>query len=145
VTPDLDVKNKVPAVCIPEHTRPRWQNFILMAAGFLAVGLGVIGIFLPVLPTTPFLLLAAYLFARSSKRYYHWLLNNRWFGHYLCNYRAGQGIPRRVKLISISLLWISILISGWLVSLLLVRIILLAVAVLVSWHILALRTTPKQA
>ncbi|MCJ7768908.1 MAG: YbaN family protein [Dehalococcoidales bacterium] len=62
-----------------------WIKPILIVAGTLFVGLGVIGIFLPVLPATPFLLLAAACYARSSKRFYCWLLNNRWFGVHIKN------------------------------------------------------------
>ena len=62
---------------------------LLIAAGTLCVVLGVIGMFIPVLPTTPFLLLAAVCYGRSSKRFYHWLLTNRWFGEYIRNYREG--------------------------------------------------------
>ena len=81
---------------------------ILIVAGTLCVALGVLGIFLPVLPTTPFLLLAAFFYARSSERFLHWLLNNRWFGEYIRNYREGRGIPFREKMITLVALWITI-------------------------------------
>lgn len=84
----------------------------LIVIGFLAVGLGILGMFLPVLPTTPFLLLAAACFARSSKRFYHWLLNNKWFGSYIKNYREGKGIPIRIKILSMGFMWITILTSS---------------------------------
>ena len=64
--------------------------------------------FVPVLPTTPFLLLAAICYARSSERFYHWLLNNRWFGEYLKNYREGRGIPLREKTLTVLALWLTI-------------------------------------
>ncbi|MFH0931814.1 MAG: YbaN family protein, partial [Candidatus Zixiibacteriota bacterium] len=75
----------------------------LIITGTFFVGLGVLGIFLPLLPTTPFLLLAAACYARSSKRFYNWLLNNRWFGSYIKDYKEGKGVPSKVKAISISL------------------------------------------
>ena len=114
---------------------------MLIAAGSLFVGLAILGIFLPLLPTTPFLLLAAACYARSSRRFYNWLLNNRWFGNYIKNYREKKGVPLRVKLLSISLLWITILFSvAFVVDIFLVRIILILIAVSVTVHILRIRT-----
>ncbi len=78
-----------------------------MTIGCLSVVLGVIGIFLPIMPTTPFLLLAAACFARSSQRFYHWLMNNRWFGPYLRYYTEGLGIPLKIKVRVIGLLWLT--------------------------------------
>ena len=83
----------------------RW---LLVAVGTLAVALGVIGIFIPILPTTPFLLLAAFCYARSSERFYRWLLTNRWFGTYLTNYREGRGMALRDKLLTLTALWLAI-------------------------------------
>lgn len=114
---------------------------LLLAAGGLCVTLGLVGIFIPILPTTPFLLLAAFFFARGSDRALGWLLHNRWFGPYISNYRSGLGIALRDKVITLSLLWFSIaacavfLIEiGWL------RLLLVAVAAGVSIHILRMRT-----
>lgn len=78
-------------------------------AGVLAVLLGVLGIFLPLLPTTPFLLLASACFARGSTRLHGWLLNHRVFGEYLRNFEAGRGIPLTAKIVATLLLWISLL------------------------------------
>jgi len=83
----------------------RW---LLVAVGTLAVALGVIGIFIPILPTTPFLLLAAFCYARSSERFYRWLLTNPWFGEYLTNYREGRGMALRDKLLTLTALWLAI-------------------------------------
>lgn len=79
----------------------------LVVVGCLSVVLGVIGIFLPIMPTTPFLLLAAACFARSSQRFYTWLMTNRWFGPYLRYYTDGLGIPLRIKYRVIGLLWLT--------------------------------------
>ncbi|MBW6470831.1 MAG: YbaN family protein [Methanosarcinaceae archaeon] len=81
---------------------------ILVIAGSVFTGLGLLGIFLPLLPTTPFLLLAVACYARSSKRCHFWLLDNKWFGSFIKDYYEKKGIKLRVKIISISLLWISI-------------------------------------
>lgn len=81
---------------------------ILISAGTFFVGVGIIGVFLPLLPTTPFLLLAAACYAKSSDRFYNWLLGNRWFGNYIKNYREGRGISLKAKIYSISLLVLTI-------------------------------------
>jgi uncharacterized membrane protein YbaN (DUF454 family) len=91
---------------------PRWYldrvaRGLLVTAGFLCVGLGVLGILLPGLPTTPFLLLAAFCFARSSERFHQWLLSHRWLGPYIANFEAGRGMTRRDKLITIGTLWLT--------------------------------------
>ncbi|MFX1466888.1 MAG: YbaN family protein, partial [Promethearchaeota archaeon] len=80
----------------------------LVVTGTLSLALGIIGIFIPLLPTTPFLLLAAYCYARSSKKLYNWLMSNKWFGSYIRNYYEGNGIPLKAKLLSVSFLWITI-------------------------------------
>jgi uncharacterized membrane protein YbaN (DUF454 family) len=85
----------------------RLTEYLMIAAGTLAVGLAILGIFLPILPTTPFLLLAAYLYARSSRRFLEWLLTNRAFGQYFDNYHRGLGMPRREKVLTITVLWLT--------------------------------------
>lgn len=114
---------------------------MLIGAGTFFVGLGILGIFLPVLPTTPFLLLAAAFYARSSQRFYNWLLCNRWFGDYIRNYIQGRGVPLRVKVLTIALLWITIgLSAAFVVQAFAVRLVLVLIAVGVSLHIVLLRT-----
>ena len=105
---------------------------------------GIIGIFVPILPTTPFLLLAAACYLRSSRRLYNWLLGNRFFGAYVRNYLHGRGMPRKVKIATIFLLWITIGCSIiFAVQALIIRVILLIVAIGVTVHILLIKTTPK--
>ncbi len=84
----------------------------LTAAGALCVVIGAVGVVVPLLPTTPFLLLAAACFARSSERFYSWLMNHRWFGPTIRNYRERRGTTRRVKIVSITILWSSIALSS---------------------------------
>jgi uncharacterized membrane protein YbaN (DUF454 family) len=114
---------------------------VLIIAGTIFLVLGVIGIFLPLLPTTPFLLLAAACYARSSKRFYNWLLSNKWFGNYIKNYREGKGIPLRIKILTLSFLWIVIICTTiFVANILLGRIILILIAIGVTIHILSVRT-----
>ena len=114
---------------------------LLIAAGTICVGLGVLGILLPLLPTTPFLLLAAACYGSSSRRFYRWLLNNRWFGNYLRDYREKKGIPLKVKLSAIFLLWATILFAAlFVVDTLLVRAVLMVTAGMVTIHVLRIRT-----
>jgi len=109
--------------------------------GTFFVVLGIIGIFLPLLPTTPFLLLAAACYARGSRRFYDWLLNNRWFGDYIRNYREKKGIPLKIKVLSISFLWVTIGYSTlFIIDIPLVRIILILISIGVSIHIMRFRT-----
>ena len=75
-----------------------------LAAGFGFLGLGILGMVLPVLPATPFVLLAAACFARSSERFYHWLLNHRAFGPLVREWREHRSIPYRVKLFAIAMM-----------------------------------------
>jgi uncharacterized membrane protein YbaN (DUF454 family) len=117
------------------------SRWLLISAGTFFIGLGIIGIFLPLWPTTPFLLLAAACYARSSKRFYNWLLNNRWFGNYIKNYREGKRVPLKVKVLSISFLWFAIGYSAiFIVHILLGRIILILIAIVVTMHILSIKT-----
>ena len=119
----------------------RFFRYLLIIAGTIFLGLGIIGIFLPILPTTPFLLLAAACYARSSKRFYDWLMNNKWFGTYIKNYREGRGVPLKFKVFTISLLWITILISVFFViNNFWIKIILIIIAIGVTIHILTIKT-----
>jgi uncharacterized membrane protein YbaN (DUF454 family) len=113
---------------------------LLLAAGTLCTGLGIIGIFVPILPTTPFLLLAAACYMRSSERFYRWLTNNRVFGAYVRNYIEGRGMPLRIKVFTILLLWLAIGLSiAFAVESLVIRIILVSIAVGVTVHIVLIK------
>lgn len=116
-------------------------RLLLIIAGTACVVLGVVGMFLPILPTTPFLLLAAVCYARSSRRFYHWLLTNRWFGRYIRNYREGRGIPLREKAAIILLLWLTIVYAAWFVARpWWLKAILLGIAVGVTIHLVKTKT-----
>lgn len=117
-------------------------RYALLAIGWLSVVLGVIGIFLPVLPTTPFLLLAAACFMRSSERFYNWLVMHPRLGPWIRDYLEGEGIPLKAKIYSISLMWISIGLSCYLVPMFWARLFMLSSAVCVSIYILRQKTRP---
>jgi len=106
----------------------------------LCAGLGIIGIFVPILPTTPFLLLAAACYMRSSEWLYQWLINNRIFGVYIRNYIEGKGMPIRIRIFTILLLWLTIGLSmTFAVQNLVIRIILICIAIGVTVHIVLIR------
>jgi len=115
-------------------------RFLLVAAGSLSLALGVIGIFLPVLPTTPFLLLSAFFYLRGSERLHHWLLHHRILGRPLREYLHYRAVRRRNKVGALVLLWTTLLVSILLVNLLWVRLLLVAVGIAVSLHVGSLRT-----
>jgi hypothetical protein len=104
------------------------MRIALLVAGVLCVILGVIGIFLPILPTTPFLLLAAACFARSCDSCHAWLLEHRWFGSFIRNWYERRGVTRRQKTAALAMLWAGIGLSVafgselWWVRLMLVAI-----------------------
>lgn len=114
---------------------------LLIVAGTLSLSLGVLGIFLPLLPTTPFLLLAATCYFHGSERLYHWLMNHPRLGGYIRAFREERAIPLHVKIISISLVWITLLYCVFFVTeLLWLRIFLLLLAAGISCHILSYKT-----
>ncbi len=116
-------------------------HILLLIIGFISVGLGFAGIFIPVLPTTPFLLLSAAIFARTSPRFYNWLITNRYFGSYIHNYRNGNGIPLKSKIIAITMVWTSILFSVlFLINNIIADIILIAIAIAVSIYLLSIKS-----
>lgn len=118
---------------------------ILIIGGLLFVAIGIIGMFLPLLPTTIFFILAAWCFARSSEKFHNWLHNNRLFGKYLRNYRIKKGMTIKSKAASIALLLIGISISAfYLTENLYVRILLAVIAIGVSWHIIAIKTIKEE-
>lgn len=114
---------------------------ILIITGTICVIIGGIGIIVPVLPTTPFLLLAALCYVRGSPRLYSKLLHNRLFGSYLRNYLEGRGMSRKMKIWTLCLLWITIALTATLATeSLIIRIILAAVLLGVTIHLLLIKT-----
>lgn len=114
---------------------------LLIIAGTVSVALGVIGIIVPVLPTTPFLLLAAACYIRSSETFYNRLLNNRILGPYINNYIQGRGMTVKAKLLTLSLLWITIGISlAFVIQNLVVRVVIILIAFGVTIYITRIKT-----
>lgn len=119
-------------------------QILLITLGTFFLGVGIAGIFIPVLPATPFLLISAALYAKGSARFYNWLINNRIFGKFIKDYREGKGIPLRLKIATITLLWITIGCSAvFAVDIFWVRIMLIIIAVGVTIHIIRIRPKKK--
>lgn len=120
--------------------RQRFKQLTLIVAGSISLALGVIGVFVPLLPTTPFLLLAAACYLRSSPRLYSRLMANRVLGRYIRLYQSGGGVPVRVKASAIGLLWLTIACSAvFFTHSTTVRVVLAVIAVGVTVHIISIR------
>ena len=127
------------------QTTRNLSRWVLIIIGSFFTGLGILGIFLPLLPTTPFLLLAAACYIRSSERFYNWLINSKWLGNYIKNYLEGKGVSLKVKVLSISLLWITVGYSiVFVVNIFPIRVILILIAIGVTIHLLFIRTLKKR-
>lgn len=92
------------------------KHTLLIIAGCLSLAIGVIGAFIPLLPTVPLVLLSGFCFARSSERLHTWLINNPHFGSIIRNFESGGEIPRRVKIRAITVIWISMTVSALIVA-----------------------------
>ena len=125
-------------------TRQKIVRSLFFVAGSISLVIGAIGIVLPILPTTPLLLLALACYCRSSERMTHWMLNNKYFGKYIRNYKEGKGIPIKTKVFTISILWITIGYSTlFVIPVWIAQLILFIIAVAVSLHIIRLPTYRK--
>lgn len=117
----------------------------IVRAFFLFIGvvsliLGIVGVFIPLLPTTPFLLLSSYSFARSNERFNNWLLTNRFFGNHLQDYIARKTVKRQIKWFTIGVLWITIVLSIIIIGTsALVKGLLITVAIGVTVHLVMLK------
>lgn len=116
------------------------KKWVLISLGSFSLVLGVIGLFVPILPTTPFLLLASFCFMHSSKSLYHKLIEHRIFGTYIQNYMIHRSASKRAKWVAMMMLWISLSISIYMISNALMRILLAGIGLFVSIHVLSLKT-----
>ena len=129
----------------PSEVKKPLVRALLIGLGTLCVILAVLGIFLPLLPTTPFLLLAGWCYIRSSRKLHSWLINHPWFGDYIYYYQQHRAIALHVKISSLTLLWLTIGYSViWAIESWGVRALLIAIALGVTTHLLRLNTlTPE--
>ncbi|MDR2684490.1 MAG: YbaN family protein [Prevotellaceae bacterium] len=117
------------------------MKYLFVSLGIISLGLGVLGIFLPILPTTPFLLLSAALFAKSSKKLYKWLINHKILGGYIRNFLLDKSIPLQIKIIAVTFLWATMLSTIFLsAKALWLQIFLFVLAVGITVHILSYKT-----
>lgn len=130
-----------PYICI---FAPAMRIFLIIV-GSVSLVLGIVGIFVPMLPTTPFLLLSAAAWVKASPNLYAWLINHRIFGEYIRNYREHRAIPLRAKIISVSLVWLTIgycifaVVDEWWWA----QVLMALLATAISWHILSFKTLKK--
>lgn len=129
----------------PKSRKQKIVRWLLIVAGTFSLALGAIGVFLPILPTTPFLLLSAACYMRSSQHMHKWLLENRWFGEYIRNYKEGRGIPFKTKIVALTFLWAGIIYSAFIAldEILIAQVALLLIAVGVSIHLIRLPNFKK--
>ena len=124
---------------VPVTNKLKKKLFVI--AGTIALILGIVGIIMPVLPTTPFLLLAAFCYMRGSQKLYIMLLGSPFVGNYIRNYLEGKGMPLKMKIWTLSLLWIAIVLTATLAtSSMIIRTILAIVLIGVTIHILKIKT-----
>lgn len=121
-------------------TNSKFKKILYVFTGTLSLVLGIIGAFVPLMPTTVFLLIAAYFYVRSSPKLYNWLISHRIFGKYIENYRKYKAMPRRAKVFAIGMLWITIIISSVILLNLWVSLLLFVVAFSVTAYILSIKT-----
>ena len=117
------------------------MKYLLIILGSICLVLGVIGIFLPLLPTTPFLLLTAALYVRSSDKLYQWLIRQKYLGNYIRNFREHRAIPLHAKILSISMIWITLVYCTITISEhIAIKALFIVLAASVTWHILTYKT-----
>ena len=125
-------------------SRSRTVRYFYIAGGTVSFVLGMIGLLLPVIPTSPFLLLTAFCYARGSERFYVWLITNPHFGEYIRALRAGEGIPLRVKLYALLVLWLTLGTTiVFIIPILGVKVLLALVGLGVTVYIAQLPTKPE--
>ncbi len=120
---------------------PGFYRYLYFVSGVLLVAIGVIGIFLPILPTTIFLILASACFIKSSPQANEWLRNHKILGMYIKNYQDKSGLTIKSKIFNIAFLWIMISASAmFFTELWYIRFLLLAIAIGVTIHLVMIKT-----
>lgn len=135
-------KNRNPT---DSHVKSDFLRWILICCGWVSILAGVVGIFLPLVPTVPFLLLAAVCFGKSSLRFHSWLIEHNHLGPLIRDYLHGGGIPLRAKRMAIGMVWVSFPASAFLfVKVEWLSILLIAIAAGITLYLLRLPTTPPE-
>ena len=120
---------------------PKIQKYLYLSSGVLLVIIGIIGIFLPVLPTTIFLILASACFVKSSPRANEWLRNHKILGQYIKNYQDKTGLTIKSKVFNIIFLWTMILISAfYFTNSMIIKLLLVTIAIGVTTHLVMIKT-----
>ncbi|MBR2981356.1 MAG: YbaN family protein [Odoribacter sp.] len=120
------------------------MRIVYATIGTISLILGVMGIFLPVLPTTPFLLLTAALYFKASPKLYNWLMNHKCFGPYIRNFREHKAIPLRAKIVSVTMLWGTLLYCTIFVAdIIWLRLFFIILAIAITIHILSFKTLKR--
>ncbi|ADZ90706.1 DUF454 family protein [Marinomonas mediterranea] len=112
------------------------KRIFYIVLGWLSLVTGVIGIFLPLLPTTPLVLLSAWCFSRSSTRFHNWLINHKYFGPIILDWQSGDGIPKKVRNRALIVMWLGMSISMFIVWRFWATIGLVTIGVCVSIYML---------
>jgi hypothetical protein len=120
-------------------------KYLFIGLGWFFVGLGVVGIVTPLLPSTVFFIVAAWFFSKSSDRFYSWLINHPRFGKFIRDYREKRGMPLKSKIIAVLMLNITILSSIiFFTKNIYVRLLLVVIAISVSFYIISLNTIKSE-
>lgn len=121
------------------------KRILLLTFGFVTMGLGFVGVFLPLLPTTPFLLVSLACFMKSSERMHHFVMTNKYLAPYVKEYASRDGIPKRAKIRAIVLIWITISFTAFVViDKVLLRVMLYVIAISVSTYIWTRKTAETE-
>lgn len=126
-------------------TERRALRGLFAGLGLFFCGVGLLGVFIPGLPSTVFILIASYFFARSSPRFYNWLMNHRLFGPLIRDWRAGRGLSRRAKLAAVATIALTIGMSAYLIGALWLKSLVVLCGLGVSLYLLSRPTKVAQA
>lgn len=110
----------------------KFKRLCWLLGGCVSLTTGLIGIIVPILPTTPLVILAAFCFSKSSPVLHNWLVTNKYFGRYIADYQRGKGVPTRIKAFAVLIVWTSVLVTLSVIPLFVVKVMMLVIAVLVT-------------
>lgn len=123
------------------HVRSEWLRRLLICIGWLSIAAAVVGLFLPLAPSVPFLLLAVFCFSKSSERFHSWLVEHKHLGPMIRDYLLHGGIPLRGKVVAIGMIWISFPLSAcFFVEMFWLRVLLLSIAAAVTVYLVLMPT-----